>query len=498
MNKEQKINILNRLIKVYILFTIMCYFIFLIAPIESLIMYTPFYSFQKYLGVIGCILLFFDLLLTRIIFKGKRVLYLYLICLFSFFSSVITLKYGIKENLFTLTWTLLLFSLFYNYSIRENNEKIKKEILFILNIISFVWAITCIISFFSFFYYQGYYILTDPHSITGFTRQGFSENRLFGIYMSINTASILSGILLIINIRYLLKEKNILKKIYFIFLNFVFFIYIILSGTRSVYYSLFFILFLSMFYFTFYFKFFNKKLFLRLILSLFIGMFTIVIVHSFISITKITLNEIPKLNVFVKNKNNYIKFLSANKNIKLNIKNSNNKMMELSDFLSRKDISKHNISNNRFDIWKDYFKTYKDIGFFGLSPKNYSKYIKDHYKNLYIVEHIYKHYPNMYKNGQIYHPHSGYLMTYVASGLFGIISLFIFLENSILDIIKYLIRNKEAVDRDLYGFIAIIILCLLTVLFDQGLFFISNINSCIFWICFGLVMKITDCKYKIK
>lgn len=82
MNKEQKINILNKLTKVYILFSIMCYFIFLIAPIESLIMYTPFYSFQKYLGIVGCILLIFDLALTKTIFKGKRVLYLYLICLF--------------------------------------------------------------------------------------------------------------------------------------------------------------------------------------------------------------------------------------------------------------------------------------------------------------------------------------------------------------------------------------------------------------------------------
>lgn len=131
-----------------------------------------------------------------------------------------------------------MFFIFYQFSLKCGMERFKNICHKLYYIIAVIWLMAIIFSIISFLYNVGYGLITNPYTPEALTRQGFSENRLFGVFMSINVLAITSGVLLLISIYMLGKEKKLYAKGFCIINMFFDIIYIILSGSRSAYYGL--------------------------------------------------------------------------------------------------------------------------------------------------------------------------------------------------------------------------------------------------------------------
>lgn len=483
-----KSKLIDNVVKYYILITIICYFLFELSPIQSLLLGTPLYSFQKYLGIVGIILLLI-LLLKRKLIHSKYSIFLYVIIFSGVISSIITISYGFKHNLFDISWSVIYFTLFYSYIYLEG-EKIKQHFKVIYKISSIIWAGSCLISILSFLFDTGYYAITNNYYETILTRQGFLENRLFGIFTTINSAAIISSILFIFGIFEYIKTK----KIYIIIFNIIYFLFLILSGSRSSMLALIMVLFLFIFYYLLK----NKKEYnLKIIFfSLMLSVLSIGLISGVTSILKIALSEFPKINLFYKNQYEYRNFLKNFDSIILS--DDDNIDTKHKKILNREDVSSENYSNNRYGIWKDYISLSKEIGFFGLSPNNYSKYIKQNYNDKFIVTYVKENMPDKYNNGEIYQPHNTFIMIFVSTGVLGLVSLIIFISLVFRDITKYLYEIKfKSIDISILHYIFIMIFLFINMLFDSIIFFSNSIITSVFWIILALLVKQVNNKKEI-
>ena len=168
-----------------------------------------------------------------------------------------------------------------------------------------------------------------------------------------------------------------------------------------------------------------------------------------------------------------------------NKKNTEDEQEE--SLLSRKDVQ-HNPGTFRLEIWTEYLKLYKDIGLFGLSPENSSKYIQEHYPDFFIVDYIRRAYPEDYAAGYVFHPHSGYLKVFASTGFFGIFLLlaYIFLCGS--NIFFYLLRIPCPSPGFLFSFL-VVFAGALTAVFDSELFFVFNPSTFLFWLALSLMYR---------
>ena len=486
----------NQIEKYYIIVTIMCYALCEIAPVVAIIKYTPLYSYQRYLGIIGILVITIDIILNKTIYTEKHSLYIYILLLIATIASVTTSRYGIKENIFNLTWTLIMFLLFYKFSFKCDEKQLKNICRKLYYIIATIWLVSIIFSIASFLYNTGYDIVTNPYTPGAVTRQGFFENRLFGVFMSINDAAIMAGILLIISIYMLCRERRIYAKI-FCSISFVFdSLFIILSGSRSAYYGLLCISAIYIVYVIYSHLKINMKFFAKSVISLVVGLILLSCIIMTVSILENILGKLPTFSFFENNKIYYEQFIEKISDTEMLKKETETKETEVketevkeTDILQRKDIEGNNISNNRFNIWENYLGLYKQIGLVGLSPCNYSKVIARSNPDIYIVKHIRDFYPDLYAEGKIYHPHSMYLAIYVFTGVIGTITFLTFWILCLKDLIRYFKYCKGKMQSIILVGIMIVIYGLFTSIFDQGLFFLTNIISCIFWIALGYVMK---------
>lgn len=155
--------------------------------------------------------------------------------------------------------------------------------------------------------------------------------------------------------------------------------------------------------------------------------------------------------------------------------------------LGRKDVQ-HNPGTFRMEIWLDYLGLYKDIGLFGLSPENNSKYIQEHYPDLFIVDYIRRAYPDDYERGYVFHPHSGYLKVFVSTGFAGIFLLLIFMILCGANIFFYLKRTARPSLDFLFSFL-VVFAGALTAVFDTELFFSINPATFLFWLALASMYR---------
>ncbi|MBF0715447.1 O-antigen ligase family protein [Gemelliphila palaticanis] len=479
---KEKIDSYNYVVKVYIYLTIICHILFLMSPIVTFIVGTPLYSFQKYFAGIGILLVLIDIIFYRFIFKLKYAYIFYSIFFVSIVSSLYTVKYGIKHNLFDILWYFIIVSIFYSYTLRLDKELFKKQLLYLYNHVAFIWSVGCILSIPSFLFNVGYYSKVNPHYIDGYIRQGFLENRLFGIFMAMYNSAMTSSVLLVIGIFiYLVNKKN-----YLLFYNVLFITHILLSGTRSSMISLIFTFSILIGYYVFC-KNINYRHFKKIGVSILAFITSCLLIYGGFSLYKKALSYVPNIYILKSNQNNYHDIIQKFPMIK----KEELKDKSYEHILEREDANFENPSNNRLDIWLDYFKIYKEIGFIGLSPNNYSKYIQEHAPDLFIVQYVKDSMPERYKNGDIYEPHNSYLYLYVSTGLIGLSSFMIFLIILIIKILKYL-NQKRYVDTYFYMSISLIIFYLSNMFFDSIVLFDNDAITIVFWLLLGFVTKIVS------
>nr|WP_306790245.1 O-antigen ligase family protein [Trueperella sp. zg.1013] len=451
----------DKIVLHYIWITIVVFTLMIISPVLSFLTKTPFYHLQSYLGIFGALLLAVDVLLQRTVFKAKYVYLLYLISFIALIATVRTREFGIKDNLFSIAWATISFSLFYSISARIEKEEFIKTMDMYIHLLFLIWSIACLVSIAQFFMDIGYtYVINPLAEDVSIARQGFLQNRLFGIFDPINHAAYISLMLFILTL-YEFRKKRKFKWLYSI-PAVLFVVHIILSGSRSAKFSLLICSFIG--FFLLYRSHFKKVNFKRTVIALVLSACFMVGVYYSIRVYSNGLSTISSLL------------------------NTNNSKPSDKDVLDRNEDLKDNFSNNRLAIWKDYLDNYREFGVIGLSPGNYMKYIAKNQPNLYIVQYVKTNFPEKFAAGAIYHTHNGYLKVFVSTGYIGILSLLAFLLLSFKDNFLYVKRITHVQDLYVFSFL-IVISGLISAIFDQGIFFMENTPAFFFWMFAGLIMN---------
>lgn len=480
-NFKRNINF-NKIVANYIICTSIIYALFLVTPFRVLIRDNFLYSLQTYLGVVGIFIILSDLILYRNIFKNKFSFLLYGIVALAILASFRTLNYGgLKDNIFNIAWFSIYVAVFFNNLTLMSRENREKTIKYILSIVTFVYSITCLLSLLTFILNLGFYIDIDPAPFNALTRQGFLENRLFGIFTSINLAAAACSVIMLLNVQNILGTKKVSVRIYYGISSLLLLSFIVLSGSRSARLSL--IISLS---------------FVAIIYIIRKDKLKGVLVKAAASILAILIVTISIILVFRASSWIYVKtsnLIRIQFGLSEKLEEFNNTLDNLTD--SRDDDEEisvdrtdtERISNNRFEIWKDYISLYKEIGLIGLSPENYSEYLQVKAPNTYVVEHVREHYPGIYKDGGIYHPHNGYIMTYVSTGFLGLGLLIIFLILCLKELIQYIFDTSNIIDLKFYSIVLTLVFILTNIMFDQGVIFRNDFLSSMFWLSAGYFMS---------
>ena len=141
--------------------------------------------------------------------------------------------------------------------------------------------------------------------------------------------------------------------------------------------------------------------------------------------------------------------------------------------LEREDVDVSNVSNNRFDIWKDYIDSTldKDKFLFGLSPRN---------ATIYIQENI----PDSYVGKTGYETHCAYVSLFSGVGIVGTIIMGIFIFLSIRNVCLHVFIYK---DYNVWFILCLSVVGGLSVysFFLTDLFFVNNLTTIIFWPLLG-------------
>ncbi len=475
-----KVPVLNHIIMGYLGISLVCFALFLIAPFVTVVANTPFYSMKAYLGVFGAVLLLIDIFTNRGLWRGSYCLLLFAVCAVAVISSLQTISYGVKDNLFLLCWTGLQFSLFYSCSSRMDEKTLKKYLTVYFFALLGVWLIACGISLLQYVFQIGYHYISDPNSADQSTvRQGFLENRLFGVFSPLNHAAHVSVALVLAGIYYFKKIKNIPVRVLVVVSQIVFFLHVLLSGSRSG------------------------------MLALLVAVFVLswICLHNVLKLKKtakfvtetalavcITLACIPCIEL-VKNGLGQIPELVQNCNqedytaIQEDYQREKLPVVLQEDILDRDDV-KNDVSNGRLMIWTDYASIYKDFGLFGKSPGNYMPVVRDTHPELQIVRYFKDSYPEKYAAGNIYHVHSGYLMLFTSTGFLGVLLMAAFAVLCICRVALYICK-QEKIGVEFMVPAAMVAAGVLAAAFDKGIFFTDNAQTFIFWIVLGLVMTQT-------
>ncbi len=77
------------------------------------------------------------------------------------------------------------------------------------------------------------------------------------------------------------------------------------------------------------------------------------------------------------------------------------------------------VSNNRFEIWRDYLSLAGEIGPAGLSLSNYNDYIGDRHPEMYIVRYFTDQFKDTVKTDLVYESHNNYLFVFISTGFVG-------------------------------------------------------------------------------
>lgn len=474
--RKREYPVIDKLVMAYVAVMLLFQIFFQISPIVTFLATTPLYSAQTYLGLLGGGLIVLDLFTTKRIWQGKFSILLYAILLLAALASLRMISYGMKENLFKLCWAGIQFVLVYSCVYRTDRASIKKYVKILFYVLLVIWLVACCISLYQYVNQIGYrYVVNPLAKDASSNRQGFYDNRLFGIFYTLNHAAYISLYFLLITVVCIFREKNIWTRVCLILAAFVLLSYILLSGSRSTLLSL--IVCAAVLAWFLVRNAIRKKGFVKVSLPVVVALLTAVACLAVCFGLKQGLARIP-----------YLKSLNAYYQQVHEEHGQDIKKPEFDEeLLVREGLDKEGVSNGRISIWKDYISLYKEVGVVGLSPGNYMPYILDNFPELYIVDYIRAVYPDKYESGIIYHVHSGYMMVYVSTGVLGLLCLLMFMLLCIVKTIR-MIRGNNRLSYFYIGAFLLVVAGAISAALDEGLFFQNMPHTTMFWFALGIAM----------
>lgn len=436
-----------------------------ISPAVTFMASVGLISIQTWLGLLGAALIVVDLFTTKRVWQGSYCLLLYGILLLAAIASVRTVDYGVKQNLFKLCWMAIQFALVYSCVYRAEPDKLKKYGSILYGVLLVIWLIACCVSLYQFARLIGYdYVVNPMAQDASANRQGFYDNRLFGIFYTLNHAAYGSLLLFLLGIMLAKSSKRILVKAGVAVSNFILLLHIVASQSRSAMVALCFCLFSAVFLAV------RSKLYLRsslrLPLSALSAVTTLAVTVLLLTVIKYGLTYVPTLTA---------------------------DLFGLPEVAYDADLFNRQMdggaSNGRLFIWADYISLIDEFGPVGISPGNYMPYILENHPELYIVDFIRQTWPERHASGIIYHMHSGYLMVLVSTGWLGASLLLMFALLCVSRLFGKL-KDGHKTSLELMTLFLPVAAVAVSAVFDEGIFFQNNPQTTVFWLALGALMTV--------
>ena len=114
----------NKIVKIYIIFSIFYSLIGRVIPIKQLIGEGLNSMLYILLAGIGALLLLVDLFTTKKWYKGKYISVLYCFVAIIGISSLVNIRYGFSDNLKTIVWTIIQIGLIYTFYTRFSKKEL--------------------------------------------------------------------------------------------------------------------------------------------------------------------------------------------------------------------------------------------------------------------------------------------------------------------------------------------------------------------------------------
>lgn len=456
----------------YILAFILYGFVARIIPLYMLVNEPVNSYILDLFAVTGCILVLLDLVTGRRLFKGQYCWILYAFICVMVISSLINIQYGYIDNLKTIVWTGIQIVVFYSAYTRISRDTMMKYVYLILHLISWIWTIAVIYSLKQFVTMEAYGVEIRPEQ---WKRQGFRNNRLFGIFNDPNYAAVTCAYAIFMLLYIMQKTKKVWLKYICALACGVNGIYILLSGSRTAKICV----LVTIFVYTFLLlknRWLYDRIGIGILKRLLISIIVVCILAVAGSVTEKLVVNIPKI---------YAEHVIINTEKTSDSHNTENvteleqeraqKVMALEEqeILDRQDIGE-GTSNRRLRTWENYIEGIEGRYIIGASPRNVAQYMED------------KH-PDIYERNEGYETHNGFLSAFVGTGAIGlgVILLFMILIGRRIWIYCF---SKEPISKEFVTIFSVIIVILIYTCFFTELFFVSNLTTVIFWLFLGCMM----------
>lgn len=412
-----------------------------IAPLSKLLEGTVNSIIFILFAGFGAILVLFDFFTTKHMFKPKYTSWLIIFILIMLISSILNRNYGIVDNVKTIVWTTIHFLLLYPLFQRGNSKQHHIFLRRLLQTFLGIFSIAVVVSIIQYVFQYGYTIEIEGRII----RQGFIDHRLFGVFKDPNFAASTALVGFIGGIYLLYSTKKIGLKNVYLLIMLINFIYIVLSGSRSVLLA--------------------YVVCVMILFYLFVRRFTMA---HYDFADSISYSAISLIVAVMLSLSSYFGTKLICEQVPVILGTSQNALV-----LEREDVDVSNVSNNRFDIWKDYIDSTldKDKFLFGLSPRN---------AIIYIQENI----PDSYVGKTGYETHCAYVSLFSGVGIVGTIIMGIFIFLSIRNVCLHVFIYK---DYNVWFILCLSVVGGLSIysFFLTDLFFVNNLTTIIFWPLLG-------------
>ncbi len=403
------------------------------------------------LAAVGFCLFFLEIIRKDIDFRLADNLLLALFLFTLILSAAINFRYGIFQNAKDLIWTIISFFVVGFCYRGENNFSIMRKALRLQNIIILFWFVMSLLSIFTAILQIGHVFHVKENSWVGV---GITENRLFGVFVNPNSASIVAVTSVLFSIfQIFYNPKGSLNKNFNIANIAVQIVYISLSESRGSYMVCLLLGFVLAFLFSC--NFFKFEGFRKILVSFCVAaVFALVIFFTMDLITKL-FSVIPSLSKDIEVLSRY---------------GSASRIGKRSDYVNNNDVS-----NLRFKIWVSAWEIFKKNWLFGVTPGNITDYAKSAMPETFMAVRGYKR------------AHSVWFGIPLYTGILGSVCMFGFFIKKIVDFYENykrigLRRSAPILNLCVLVFVSVLVYGLV----ESEILFVNSVCSFIFWFFVGI------------
>ena len=384
------------------------------------------------------------------------ILYILFLVLFGV-SCLFNIHYGVTENAKIFMWMTFQFGLLYAFDLKKDEEKVRNEFRISMFLIIGITSVMNLISMIMMFVnYCGYCILDDGRSfLIGVAYWG----RLYGIHTDPNYGSVLSVIALIAGIYFFLKLKKTWLRVLMIISAALQAMFIIFSASRTGLVAT----CVCMLLFWFMYSLHKKKKIIRACIVAVVAVVVVLGVNKGVVVGyNYTVTQISKLQ-------------EEHKKPDKKDEEKKDEMVKL----GRKEELEGDVSNRRFDLWKNAVDMTKTSPVVGVSFGNFIPYAEENLPDCYMIS-------NDFATFNAFH---NMFMDLIASQ--GIIGFIVFI-GIMLSSLWYLLKHYKTIpeaDKPVCAFLfSACAAMLVSSLFVSEILYVNNQVTVLFWTLWGFLI----------